>query len=155
MLAKTLNIPSRDRRRQRTTQAPIRHFLDSFSPRDLHRVFAVIVPDAARWASPIWVLSHGPWRMVVWQVLAQEGLTGQFRAVKGILATAMLAARENKFGVIVPVANAAEAAVVESLDLIPIEPYNVDLDKVFKVASQYDIDALLIIQRRLYRFGVF
>ena len=68
----------------------------------------------------------------------------------------MPAARENKFGVIVPAANAAEAAVVDSLDVIavsflteavgfltgalPLEPYNVDLDKVFAVASQYDID---------------
>ncbi|MBC8372368.1 MAG: ATP-binding protein [Planctomycetes bacterium] len=49
-----------------------------------------------------------------------------------------------------------QAAVVESLDVIPVgflteavgfltgalpfEPYNVDLDKVFAVASQYDID---------------
>ena len=71
------------------------------------------------------------------------------------MATSMPAVRENKFGAIVPLANAAEAAVVESVDLIPLEPYNVDLGKVFEVASQYDIDALLIIQRRRHRFGVF
>ena len=55
-----------------------------------------------------------------------------------------------------PAQNAAEAAVVDSLDVIavdyqteavgfltdalPLEPYNVDLDKVFAVASQYDIN---------------
>jgi magnesium chelatase family protein len=89
-------------------------------------------------------------------IVGELALDGRVRPVKGVLATAMLAARENKFGVIVPAANAAEAAVVESLDVIavdylteavgfltdalPLEPYNVDLDKVFKVASQYDSD---------------
>jgi len=89
-------------------------------------------------------------------IIGELALDGRVRPVKGVLATAMLAARENKFGVIVPAANAAEAAVVDSLDVIPVgflteavgfltdalplEPYNVDLDKVFAVASQYDID---------------
>ena len=89
-------------------------------------------------------------------VVGELALDGRLRPVKGVLATAMLAAREKKFGVIVPAANAAEAAVVDSLDVIavdylteavgfltealPLEPYNVDLDKVFAVASQYDCD---------------
>ena len=89
-------------------------------------------------------------------VVGELALDGRVRPVKGVLATAMLAASENEFGVIVPAENAAEAAVVDSLDVIPVgfltevvgfltgalplEPYNVDLDKVFKVASQYDID---------------
>ncbi|MDP6547118.1 MAG: magnesium chelatase domain-containing protein [Phycisphaerae bacterium] len=89
-------------------------------------------------------------------IVGELALDGRVRPVKGVLATALLAAGENKFGVIVPAANATEAAVVESLDVIavdylteavgfltdalPLEPYNVDLDKVFAVASQYDID---------------
>jgi len=89
-------------------------------------------------------------------VVGELALDGRLRPVKGVLATAMLAAREKKFGVIVPSANAAEAAVVESIDVIavdylteavgfltdalPLEPYNVDLDKVFSIASKYEID---------------
>jgi magnesium chelatase family protein len=88
--------------------------------------------------------------------IGELALDGRLRPVKGVLATAMLAARENKFGVIVPAENAAEAAVVDSIDVIPVsylteavgfltgalplEPYNVDLDKVFAVASKYDSD---------------
>jgi magnesium chelatase family protein len=59
-------------------------------------------------------------------------------------------------GILVPADNAAEAAVVEDLDVIPvgtlteavgfltdqlpIEPTAVDLDEVFAVASRYDVD---------------
>jgi len=89
-------------------------------------------------------------------VIGELALDGRVRRVKGVLATAMLAAAENKFGVIVPAENAAEAAVVDTLDVIPVgflteavgfltdalplEPYNVDLDAVFAVASQYAVD---------------
>jgi len=89
-------------------------------------------------------------------MVGELALDGRVRPVKGVLATAMLAAAENKFGVIVPADNAAEAAVVDTLDVIPVsylteaagfltgalpfEPFNVDLDAVFAVASQYDVD---------------
>jgi magnesium chelatase family protein len=89
-------------------------------------------------------------------IIGELALDGRVRPVKGVLATAMLAAREKKLGVIVPAENAAEAAVVDSLDVIPVgflteavgfltgalplEPYIVDLDEVFKVASKYDAD---------------
>jgi len=89
-------------------------------------------------------------------VVGELALDGRVRPVKGVLATAMLASSENRFGVIVPAENAAEAAVVDTLDVIPVsflteavgfltgalpfEPFNVDLDAVFAVASQYDVD---------------
>jgi len=78
------------------------------------------------------------------------------RPVKGALAAAMLAARQERRGIIVPADNAAEAAVVESLEVLavnfvsdavgfltdelPIEPTVVDLEEAFAVAGRYDVD---------------
>jgi len=89
-------------------------------------------------------------------VLGELALDGRVRAVRGALAGAMLAAGQGKRGIIVPADNAAEAAVVDGLDVIavrflsdavgfltdelPIEPHVVDLDDVFAVASKYDVD---------------
>lgn len=47
--------------------------------------------------------------------LGELSLTGELRAVPGVLPVAVLAAREGAKGLIVPSANAAEAAVVEGL----------------------------------------
>jgi magnesium chelatase family protein len=89
-------------------------------------------------------------------MIGELALDGRVRAVKGALATAMLAAKQERRGVILPADNAAEAAVVEGIDVIPvrfltdavgfltdelpIEPADVDLEAVFVVASRYDID---------------
>ncbi len=89
-------------------------------------------------------------------IVGELALDGRVRAVKGVLATAMLGEREGLKGVIVPAQNASEAAVVDSLDVIPvsfltdavgfltdalpIEPKVVDLDEIFSVASHYDVD---------------
>ena len=89
-------------------------------------------------------------------MIGELALDGRVRAVKGALATAMLAAKQERRGVILPADNAAEAAVVEGIDVIPvrfltdavgfltdelpIEPADVDLEAVFAVASRYDID---------------
>jgi len=89
-------------------------------------------------------------------MIGELALDGRVRAVKGALATAMLAAKQERRGVILPAGNAAEAAVVEGIDVIPvrfltdtvgfltdelpIEPADVDLEAVFAVASCYDID---------------
>ena len=95
-------------------------------------------------------------------LLGELALDGRVRPVRGALASAMLALRLRARqgpgirGIIVPADNAAEAAVVEGLDVIgvnflseavgfltdelPIEPYVVDLAKVFAVASRYDVD---------------
>jgi len=89
-------------------------------------------------------------------LLGELALDGRVRPVRGALASAMLAAREGKRGIIVPADNAAEAAVVETLDVIgvkylteavgfltdelPLEPVSVDLADVFGVASKYACD---------------
>jgi len=89
-------------------------------------------------------------------LLGELALDGRVRAVKGALATAMLAAAEGRRGLILPADNAAEASVVEVNDLIPvkflseavgfltdelpIDPVHVDLEEVFAVASHYVVD---------------
>jgi len=90
-------------------------------------------------------------------LLAGElALDGRLRPIKGALATAMLAARQGRRGLILPAANAAEAAVVGDVDVIgighlseavgfltdelDIEPTGVDLDEIFAVSGRYDVD---------------
>ena len=50
----------------------------------------------------------------------QVALTGETRPVKGILSMALQAVNEGRDGLIVPRANASEAAVVEGLDVYPV-----------------------------------
>jgi magnesium chelatase family protein len=89
-------------------------------------------------------------------IAGELALDGRVRPIKGALATAMLAAEQNRRGVIVPADNAAEAAVVEAIDVIPInfltdavgfltgelpvEPLAVDLEQIFAAQGRYDID---------------
>jgi magnesium chelatase family protein len=89
-------------------------------------------------------------------IAGELALDGRVRAVKGGLATAMLAAEKGVRGVILPADNAAEAAVVDGVDVIgvrfltdavgfltdelPVEPTRVDLEQVFNVAARYDVD---------------
>ena len=82
--------------------------------------------------------------------------TGPVRPVKGVLSIAWRARAEGRAGVLVPPENAAEAAVVDGLKVIPvenlreavgflegeikIEPTQVDLAKIFDQAHDEDID---------------
>jgi magnesium chelatase family protein len=90
-------------------------------------------------------------------LLAGElALDGRVRSIKGALSMAMLAREQGYVGLIVPRANAAEAAVVEDIEVIgietlteaigfledqlPLEPTVVDINTVFDEASRYDSD---------------
>src|SRR3954463_1726175 len=54
-------------------------------------------------------------------MVGELALTGAVRSVKGILPIALRAKAEGKTGVLVPAENAAEAAVVAGLNVIPIQ----------------------------------
>lgn len=54
-------------------------------------------------------------------MVGELALTGAVRTVKGVLAVAVRARAEGKTGVIVPRDNAAEAAVVSGLQVIPVQ----------------------------------
>jgi magnesium chelatase family protein len=61
-----------------------------------------------------------PERLAEFVLVGELALTGEVRAVKGALTVALAARADGKSGVLVPLDNAAEAAVVEGLQVIPI-----------------------------------
>ncbi|MEE9514776.1 MAG: magnesium chelatase domain-containing protein [Candidatus Brocadiales bacterium] len=89
-------------------------------------------------------------------IVGELALDGRVRPINGCLSMAMKA-REDGCGVIIlPAANAREAAVVEGLDVIPvtsltdtvgflsgrldINPLRLSLEEVFQESASYDID---------------
>ncbi|MDO8630383.1 MAG: YifB family Mg chelatase-like AAA ATPase [Phycisphaerales bacterium] len=89
-------------------------------------------------------------------IMGELALDGRVRPVRGALSAALLAREHGLRGVIVPMENAREAAVVEGIDVIPItslteavgyltgalpiEGMVVDVAEVFAAASNYDCD---------------
>lgn len=89
-------------------------------------------------------------------IIGELALDGKLRAVKGALSIAMKCRDNGMKGLILPYDNAMEAAVVEGINVIPvrnlietvgfltgqlqIEPYLVDMNKVFTAESNYGID---------------
>jgi magnesium chelatase family protein len=89
-------------------------------------------------------------------MVGELALTGGVRAVKGVLPIALRAKAEGKTGVLVPAENAAEAAVVSGLQVIPVQnlreataflegeikiaPTRVDLANIFNNHSEEDLD---------------
>src|SRR5262245_40229462 len=89
-------------------------------------------------------------------VVGELALTGETRPIKGALAMALAAAAEGRDGLLVPTANAAEAAVVEGVPVYPIgslaeavgflsgqldlEPTSIDVEAVFQRLAQMDED---------------
>ena len=89
-------------------------------------------------------------------VAGELALDGRVRPIKGVLSAAMLTREHGCRGIIVPADNAAEAAVVDGIDVIPVtclteavgflsgqlplEPFVIDLDEVFASSSCYEVD---------------
>lgn len=89
-------------------------------------------------------------------LLGELALDGRVRPVRGALASAMLASQQGRRGILVPHANAAEAAVVDGLDVIPVrflsdavgfltgelplEATRVDLESLFATQGRYEVD---------------
>ena len=83
-------------------------------------------------------------------------LTGAVRSVKGVLPIALCARAEGRIGVLVPVENAAEAAVVAGLKVIPVHnlreavsflegalpipPMRVDVERLFEERPDDELD---------------
>jgi magnesium chelatase family protein len=89
-------------------------------------------------------------------VVGELALTGAVRSCKGVLPIALRAQAEGKVGVLVPAENAAEAAVVAGLQVIPVQnlreaaqflegeikiaPTKVDLAQIFDQPQPDDFD---------------
>ena len=89
-------------------------------------------------------------------VVGELALDGRVRPVNGVLSMAMSAAASGFRRMIVPLDNAQEAAVVQDVEVfgigslaqaagflseqLPLEPTNIDIEALFNVASNYDVD---------------
>ena len=89
-------------------------------------------------------------------IVGELALNGAVRQVKGVLAIALRAREQGKTGVLVPAENAAEAAVVAGLRVVPVQnlreaaqflegeikitPARVDIQKIFDQPRDDDID---------------
>ena len=96
-------------------------------------------------------------RLAAYAVVGELALDGATRPTKGALSMAIAAAdQEGLRGLLVPTSSAAEAAVVEGIEIIPIaslaqavgfltgeieiEPQPSRLDELFRTLSTYDVD---------------
>jgi len=95
-------------------------------------------------------------RVEDYHIVGELALNGSVRPVRGVLSIAMTAKANRKKGLIVPVENAAEAAVVDELDVIPvrnlreaaaflegrikIEPVRVDINALFNQTYEEEVD---------------
>jgi len=89
-------------------------------------------------------------------VVGELGLDGAVRPVKGVLAIALEAKRQGRGRLFVPEANAAEAAVIDGIDVFPIRnlkqawdflngdiiipPYRIDRRAFFNSHRSYEVD---------------
>ena len=89
-------------------------------------------------------------------IVGELALTGGVRPVKGVLPIALRAKADGKSGILVPAENAAEAAVVQGLNVIPVQnlreaaqflegeiqlsPVKVDLNRLFDQDHDDEID---------------
>jgi len=89
-------------------------------------------------------------------VAGELALDGRVRHVNGVLSMAMTAADNGFSGMIVPLENAREAAVVQSIEVfgvasltqavgflssqLPLETTTIDVDELFNFAATYDVD---------------
>jgi len=89
-------------------------------------------------------------------IVGELALDGRIRPVNGVLSMAMSAAAEGFGRMIVPLDNAEEASVVQDIEVfgigslaqavgflsgqLPLETTIVDIDGLFNVASNYDVD---------------
>jgi magnesium chelatase family protein len=89
-------------------------------------------------------------------IAGELSLDGAINTIKGCLSIALMAVKQKYKGVILPVANADEAAVVENTDIIPVKnlrevidflngkldilPHKIDLLEIFAKSAQYHVD---------------
>lgn len=95
-------------------------------------------------------------RLQEYLVVGELALTGAVRPVKGVLPIALCARQQRKRGLLVPAANGNEAAVVEGLEVIPVQnlreaaaflsgevalsPVRVDLQRLFDQPIEDEVD---------------
>jgi len=100
--------------------------------------------------------SPSPEALAPFVIVGELALDGKVRPVRGVLPIAIQARRDGRRGVIVPLDNAEEAALVEGLEVYPVaslqeavglltgavqrEPFRRDLKALFAEAQTYEVD---------------
>lgn len=95
-------------------------------------------------------------RLKKFVIMGELALDGEVRPIHGVLPMSLEARNANMQGIIVPEANAHEAAIVDSLDVYPMEnlmdvvdflngevevsPFTVDINSVFSQYQEYHVD---------------
>jgi magnesium chelatase family protein len=95
-------------------------------------------------------------RLGDYAIVGELGLNGEVRGIRGALPLALGVRADRMKGLILPAANAREAAVVEEIEVIPvesiaeavgflngetpIEPVRVNAKEMFETAARYDLD---------------
>ena len=95
-------------------------------------------------------------RLAEYALIGELALSGEVRRIKGVLPIALRMKAEGRRGFLVPLDNADEAAVVKGLDVFPVrnlreaadflagrsplEPYHVDVDRVFAAQGEPEED---------------
>ena len=95
-------------------------------------------------------------RLTDFVIVGELALSGAVRSVTGVLPIAICARQQGKRGIIVPIDNVAEAAVVQGLEVYPartlrevaefvagkreLTPVREDPTKIFQQHRQYDVD---------------
>src|SRR6185437_9204017 len=85
-----------------------------------HRVERAIVNSGYRRPIDRVVINLAPADLKKYANVGELALTGDTRPVKGILSMGIQAVLEGRDGLLVPKANASEAAVVEGLNVYPV-----------------------------------
>ncbi|GAB4184981.1 MAG: YifB family Mg chelatase-like AAA ATPase [Calditrichia bacterium] len=89
-------------------------------------------------------------------IVGELALDGSLRPIHGILSIAMATKKQKFKGIICPIANADEAALVPDIEVIPVDnllesieflnrqrqitPHRIDLSSIFDISRQYHID---------------
>ena len=97
-----------------------------------------------------------PEKLNEFAMIGELALSGEVRRIKGVLPIALAMRKAGRRGLLVPVDNAEEAAVVKGLEVYPVPnlreaadflagknpivPYHVDLDQTFAVPMEYEDD---------------
>ncbi|CAN5568179.1 YifB family Mg chelatase-like AAA ATPase [soil metagenome] len=102
---------------------PIRRYTINLAPADIKKAGSAFdLPIAVGIITELGQML--PEKLKDYVLIGELSLDGKLRPVPGVLSIAIEAKKENFKGIIVPVENAKEAAVVKGLDVIPLETLN-------------------------------
>ncbi|KPJ49967.1 hypothetical protein AMJ40_04250 [candidate division TA06 bacterium DG_26] len=134
---------------------PAKKITVNLAPADIKKEGAAFdVPIALGILAALGQVKHARLKQLL--ILGELSLDGTVKPIRGALPTSICCKESQLAGVLVPVANAKEAAIVGEVDVFPVQnlvdavkflngdleikPHTVDVEQVFSEASQYSVD---------------